>query len=292
MAKKSRQQRKALERDARRRRARAGFQRAQETGVYKTDTQNRGRLISRLVDHGATQVEIRELFKESQVVWQIRPDHEISDACIQLEEFMSSAARNAQGALHVIERMGGSDNRQDRDLITALKKYVEDSCEAIKVADNKLKDNGSSLESLLIEIPDETLEEEVSWRNLIGRRDVIAHRLLTVDDNRVYGEAVRDFGHLHQLLSKVYFVPVKTNFASNQGFMPLLKTTTLTVLAPSRAGETPSIGQSLIFVCEDICEGFLSFRMGRSINNRVLLASSRTGELQFSMYGLNNPVEL
>ena len=246
---------------------------------------NRGRLISRLVDHGAKQVEIRELFKESQVIWQIRPDHEISDTCIQLEEFMASGARNTQNALGVIERMGGSDNRQDRDLLTALKKYVEDSCEAIKVVDNKLKDNRSSLESLLFEIPNDTLDDEVSWRNLIGRRDVIAHRLLTVDDNRVYMEAVRDFGLLDQLLSKVYFVPVKTTFASNKGFMPLFKARILRRLAPSRAGEIPSIGQSLIFVCEDIDEGIVSFRMGRSTTNKVLLASSRTGKFQFSLYG-------
>ena len=252
------------------------------------DPQNRGRLISRLVDHGATQVEIRELFKESEVIWQIRPDQEMSDTCIQLEEFMASGARNTQRALHVIERMGGSDNRQDRDLVTALKKYVEDSCEAIKVVDNKLRENGSSLESLLFEIPNDTLDDEISWRNLIGRRDVLAHSLLTVDDNRVHVEAVRDFGLLDQLLSKVYFAPVRTSFASNKGFMPLFKTRILTRLAASRAGETPSIGQSLIFVCEDIDEGFVSFRMGRSTNNKLLLASSRTGKFQFSLYTLNN----
>ena len=288
MARKSRQQRKALEREARQQRARAEIQRAQKAGGDGMDPQDRGRLISRLVDHGATQVEIRELFKESQVIWQIRPDQQTSDTCIQLEEFMASAARNTQSALNVIERMGGSTSLQDRDLITALKKYVEDSCEAIKVADNKLKDSGSSLESLLFEIPDDTLDEKVSWRSLIGRRDVIAHGLLTVDDNRVHSEAVRDFGLLGQLLSKVYFAPVKTSFASGQGFMPLFKPRILTRLSPSRAGETPSIGQTLIFVCEDVDEGIVSFRMGRSVGNKLLLASSRTGKFHFSLHRLNN----
>lgn len=289
MAQKSRQQRKALEREAKQSRARAEFQKAQKAGVSKADTQNRGRLISRLVNNGATQVEINELFKESQLIWQIRPDHELSDTCIQLEEFMSSAARNAQSALDVIERIGHSDNDQDRDLITALKKYVQDSCEAIKVVDTKLKDNGSSLESLLFEIPDNTSGDEVSWRNLIGRRDVIAHKLLTLDDNRVYMEAGRDFGLLHQLLSRVYFAPTKTSFVSSQGLSPLFRTEIVTRLAPSKPGETPSIGQSLIFVCEDTDEGFASFRMGRSTTNRVLITSSRTGKFQFSLYGLNNP---
>ena len=196
-------------------------------GATEWDPQDRGRLISRLVDHGATQVEIRELFKESQVIWQIRPDQQTSDTCIQLEEFMASAARNTQSALNVIERMGGSTSLQDRDLITALKKYVEDSCEAIKVADNKLKDSGSSLESLLFEIPDDTLDEKVSWRSLIGRRDVIAHGLLTVDDNRVHSEAVRDFGLLGSVAVKSVLLhplrpalhPVKGSCRySSQGF--------------------------------------------------------------------------
>ena len=237
-------------------------------------TDNRARLLSNMVLHGATQVELRELFKESQIIWQLRPDQEISDTCIQLEEFMSSAARNARSALDVIDRMRGLGNLQDRDLLTALKKYVEDACEAVKVVDNKLKDNGSSLESLLGEIPNETLDGEVSWRNLIGRRDVIAHRLLTVDDNKVYREAVRDFGSLHQLLSKTYFVPVKTDWASDRGFSPLVKTDALRNLAPSKANTIPSIGQSLIFVCEDKQEGFLSFRVGRSQDNKMLFAAS------------------
>ena len=77
--------------------------------------------------------------------------------------------------------------------------------------DNTLKDNGSSLESLLFEIPDEGSEDEVTWRSLVARRDVIAHRSLTVDNKRVHQEAQRDFDCLHQLPSKINFVPTKTD---------------------------------------------------------------------------------
>ena len=134
-----------------------------------------------------------KLYRESPVVFRIRPDDEISETCIHLEEFMSSAARNSKNALKVIDRMNGSGKTKDTDLLTALKKYVEDTCEAIKKVDSTLKDNNSGLQSLLIEIPNETSEDEVSWRSLVTRRDVIAHGLLTVDDDRVYMEAVRDF---------------------------------------------------------------------------------------------------
>ena len=79
---------------------------------------------------------------------------------------MSSAARNAKSALDVIYRMRGLSTLQDRDLLTALKKYVEDTCQAIKDVDNSLKNRQSSLADLLPEIPHETAADEVSWRSL------------------------------------------------------------------------------------------------------------------------------
>ena len=40
----------------------------------------------------------------------------------------------------------------------------------------------------------------------------MAHQLLTVDDDWVYREAERDFGLLGDLIARVYFVAIKTNF--------------------------------------------------------------------------------
>ena len=171
------------------------------------DTQGRGRLTSRLVGHGATEVEIPELFKQSQVIWQLAEGVEVSETCVALEEFMSNAARNAQSAINVIARMEGNE---DHDLVAAMKKYVEDTGQSIKEVDDRLKEKESSLSALFSEIPDES-EDEVSWRNLIGRRNVIAHKLLSVDNKQVYEEAKRDFASLHQLLSNIYFVPTITN---------------------------------------------------------------------------------
>ena len=225
--------------------------------------QNRTRLFADMKMHGARQVEIDELFRESPVVLQIRANDEISETCIHLWEFTLSAVRNSKSALHVIDQLHGSGKPQDRHLLTALKKYVEDTCEAIKEVDNTLKDKDSDLQSLLFEIPDKTPHDEMSWRNLIARRDVIAHRLLTVDDEKVYREAVRDFGSLHQLMSNVYFVPVKTDWAYDKGFPLALKADVLRNLAPSAHGQIPRTGESLILICEDKIEGFIAFRIGR-----------------------------
>ena len=196
------------------------------------EAMNRSRVFTRLIEHGATHVEMDRMIKESKIIWQIRPDHELSETCIHLEEFMSSAARSCQSALSVIDRIHCSGDPKDPDLLTALKKYVEDTGEAIKEVDATLSCNNASLAALLFEIPDKVEGDEASWRSLIGRRIVIAHRLLTVDDERVYRETVRDFGSLHELLSRVYFVPIKSDLASGVSFSPFLRADVVRRLPP------------------------------------------------------------
>ena len=236
---------------------------------------NRSRILRSGIRHGAEEVTVGEIRERAELVWRIKPNEKMSETSIRLEEFTASAARNAKGALRVIDRMRELGDVEDTDMQAALKKYVEDTCEAIKVVDNELKKHGASLEALLYEIPGVTMEDEASWRNLIGRREVIAHRLLTVDSGRVFREAVRDFGHLHELLSKICFVPVTTDIASNRWWPELaVKTEALRKLAPSRANETLRIGASLIFIYQDEQKGFLSLRLGRTDKDEMLLSSS------------------
>ena len=161
--------------------------------------------------------------------------------------------------------------------------FAPHTCEAIKQVDNALKAKGSNLASLFFEIPDRS-NDEMSWRDLIGRRDVIAHQMLTVDDQRIHREAERDFGSLHELLSRVYFVPTKTDLGAGRGFGPMLKSAAVRWLSPAEPGGKPSIGESLIFVCEDEKRGFLAFRAGRSASNRVLFAGP-PGVHQISVAG-------
>ena len=251
-------------------------------------TDNREEILQGMVKHGAEEVPVSELFERSDIVWQIGANESISKTCVRMEEFIASAARNAQHALQVIDRMQNSDGLRDKDLLTALKKYVEDTCEAIKVVDNSLKSNSSSLNTLFVEVPNNSKNEDISWRNLIGRRDVIAHELLSIDNAKVYREAVRDFGNLHQLLSRTYFVPVKTDLNSGQGFSPAIKGEAIKKLSPSEANRTPNIGESLIFVCDDKQLGFISLRLGRSEKNRALFASSQAlSNFQFAVYAID-----
>jgi uncharacterized protein with HEPN domain len=196
---------------------------------------------------------------------------------------MASAARDCRRAVSVMDRMRQDEARQDADLMTALKKYVEDTCEAIKQVDNELKRNDSSLETLLFEIPGES-DEQISWRNLVGRRDVIAHQLLTVDDRRVYREAERDFYSLQEFVSRVYFAPIKTNFSAGRGATPLFRLEVLNRLTPAVGGERPRIGTSIVFVFEDVVDGFVCIRMGRTAKNKIALQTPRP--MYFSVAGV------
>ena len=248
---------------------------------------NRSRLFTRLIEHGATHVELARMVRESVIIWQITPIDEMSETCVHLEEFISSAARNCQSALRVTDRLQDSVDQRDPDFLTALKKYVEDAGQAIKEVDDTLGRNNASLASLLFEIPSETEEDKASWRNLIGRRDVIAHRLLTVDDEQVYKEAVRDFGSLRQLLSRIYFAPVKSDLASDAIPAPALRMEVMNSLIPATHGRTPRIGESLIFIYEDKREGLWPIRMGRTEGNKALIASPHNLP-HFSLDGMSN----
>ena len=249
-----------------------------------THAGNAERFISRLVKHGASHGSVAELVAKGQIIWSIGSDQEVSEACLHAEEFMSSAGRTCRRARGVMDRMRPGGGRKDTDLITALKKYVEDTCGAIKEVDNELKRNGSSLEKLLFEIPGES-DDRVSWRNLIGRRDVIAHQLLTVDDERVYREAERDFGSLEELISRVYFAPIKTDFGAGRGAGPLMRTEILNKLAPVVGGERPRIGTCVVFVFEDVVDGFVCLRMGRTETNKIAIAAPRA--MYFSVAGVD-----
>ena len=240
------------------------------------------RLLARMVKHGTPEVEMADLPEQCQIIWQIGAKEEVSETCIGLEEWMASAGRSCRSALDVMIRMDHTDGPKDPDLLTALKKYVQDACEAIKQVDNCLKGKKSGLAQVLFEIPEASQEGKVSWRELVGRQDVLAHGLLTIDDERVYRDAERDFGDLFELLSRVYFVPIKMDLDAGKWFGPLLKVEAMHRLAPSMDGCTPEIGSSLVFFFEDSKKGFLTFRMGRSENNTLLLAGP-PGHISFSM---------
>ena len=237
---------------------------------------------------GARVVDVETLFEQSVVTFEYSSDDLLSDTCIECEEFLASAARNAASAIEVLERLAAGD---DAHLRAALKKYVEDTGEALKQVDDRLKKGGSSLDELFPDLPSRA-DDTAAWRDLIGRRDVIAHKILTVDDDLVRQEADRDFRTLHGLLRNIHFVPTVSNLRDGQMFKMHLRAEELHRLPPVQPGSdvTAVPGSSLILVCQDMQQGMLTFRLARSHDNRLQLASSVVGNYNLSIYTHEDPV--
>ena len=237
-----------------------------------TGAGNRERLVARMVKHGAKQVDPADLMDHAQVFWHITDKDVVSETCIHAEEVMASGARSCRAALDPLARMDRTRGARDPDLATALRKYVQDTCEAIKQVDKALEKKGSGLATLLFEIPDRS-QVEMSWRDLVGRRDVMAHNLLTVDDRRVQREAQRDFGRLYEMLSRVYFVPVKSDFDAGRYVGSTIRGDALRRLSPAELGSKVATGQGLVFIYDDERHGFVAYRWGRGANNEILISA-------------------
>lgn len=198
----------------------------------------------------------------------------ISGTCIECMELVSSAARRAASAIAVLDR---PEHVYDAHLSTALKKYVEDTGEALKQLDKLLNDRCSSLVELFPDLSDGA-EDTTTWKELIGRRDVIAHKILTIDDDRVRDEADQDFRTLYSLLRNISFVPKMTDVANGRGIEVLFRVDELHRLSPITPGSNvTAIGASLILVHDDFRLGLQSLRLARSSDNELLIAASPAG---------------
>ena len=51
-------------------------------------------MVTNMVRHGARKVEMKDLFREGILIWNLTQERPISETCIHLEEFMSVAAPN------------------------------------------------------------------------------------------------------------------------------------------------------------------------------------------------------
>lgn len=238
-------------------------------------------------ERGAEIVDMDAALVRSTVGFSISSNDVISDLCVECTEFMGSAVRNAAEAVDVLDRRELDD---DPHLMTALKKYVEDTGEALKQVDDRLKKRSSSLEDMFPDLPADA-KDTATWRDLIGRRAVIAHKILTLDASRVRDEADRDFRSLLSLLRNINFVPALTDCQNGRLFAVQLRGTEIKRLPPIAPGSdaTTELGSSLILVCEDVNFGMVTFRLARSPENRLLVASSVAGTFNISLHRLSQP---
>ena len=214
-----------------------------------------------------------KMFDHGAVVFRVPSSRPIAQPCVEMYEFMCAAARSSVAAVEVLDRL---NTEGDPHLLAALKRYVEDTGQALKEVDNRLKKLHSGLNELFPEIS--------SWRELISRRDVIAHKILTLDNAKVREESDRDFRSLCRLLPNINFAPTIIDLEQGIGPEVYIRPNQLRKLAPSEAGQnTFVLGGTLVVVCLDARKGIVTFRLGRSPDNKVLFAVSHSGEYRFSV---------
>ena len=230
---------------------------------------------------GTTRVDREQMYEDAVVIFPASTSRPIAEPCVEMSEFMAASARSAVAGVEVLDRLNTED---DPHLLAALKRYVEDTGQALKEVDNRLKKLHSGLNGLFPEIS--------SWKSLIGRRDVIAHQILTLDDGRLREEAERDFRGLCQLLSNIHFAPAIIDLEQDIGPEVIVRSNLLRELAPSEAGQTFELGGALVIVCLDSRKGIVAFRFGRGPDNRALLAASHPGEYRFTVWASNSPADI
>lgn len=245
----------------------------------RTTTTDSATWLARRERHGATRVEMDEMFEDAVVIFSVSTNKPIAEPCVEMSEFIAAAARSAVEGVKVLDRLNTED---DPHLVAALKRYVEETGEALKNVDCRLKKLHSGLNELFPEIS--------SWKSLIGRRDVIAHQILTLDDNRIREEADRDFRALCQLLSNIHFAPTFIDIEQGIGPEVCVRSDLLRQLAPSEAGQEGfAPGGAVVIVCLDARKGIVAFRFGRGPDNQALLAASHPGEYRFTVSKVNPP---
>lgn len=228
---------------------------------------------------GAARAKMEGMFAAAAVVLPVSTSRPIAEPCVEMYEFMSAAARSAVAGVEVLDRLKTED---DPHLVAALKRYVEDTGQALKEVDNRLKQLHSGLNLLFPEIS--------SWKELIGRRDVIAHQILTLDDDKIREEADRDFRALCRLLGNIHFAPTIIDLERGIGPQVIVRANYLRGLASSEPGQDAFVlGGSMVVVCLDASKGIIVFRLGRSSDNRALMAVSHPGEYTFTVYEANSP---
>lgn len=250
--------------------------------VGRIETVTHQDFLQRLKKHGAQESDTATMLEQAAVIFQISDDDVISEVCIECMEFLCSAARNSEAAIDLLDH----HDADDVHMTTALKKYIEDTGEALRQIDNRLKKCGSSLEDLFPDLPSDA-EDAATWRDLIGRRGVIAHKILSIDNKRVRAEADRDFRQLHALLRNINFVPTLTDRERGKIFNVRLRGAELLRLpVVSDGSEMTTIGSSLILVCQDMRQGMVPFRIARKSDRQLLVSSGYDGAATLSIHKL------
>lgn len=148
----------------------------------------------------------------------------------------------------------------DRDLCWALAKYVENTEESVKQLDNITH---RLLLAELIEIPLSGPDANLTWKNLKGMRERLAHRFWEIDNRVVLDAVMHDFPLLDALFDSLHIVPEPFNIRTDQTADFIVSTEWIRKIRYARGPEDPLLpGNSFIAAAYDRDFGWNMFRVG------------------------------
>lgn len=109
---------------------------------------------------------------------------------------------NASRAITLSKKVQFDDMNESNDLFWSLVKYVENVQDCTLQLDNMKR----SILEALDEIPIRSEQgEDLTWKNMINMRVILAHKSWDIDNDILWGTVVSDFPVLNRLLSRLVF---------------------------------------------------------------------------------------
>ena len=195
----------------------------------------------------------------------------------QVQRWFSGMRFYLSKAVILSANMDGTHLSKDDDLFWALVKYAENVEECAVQLDNI----NDSIFPCLAEFPMKSENEELSWDGLKGMRNRLAHKFWEINPTVLWNTVTRDFPELDDLLESLRMSDVMADFEDQP--RAWIESADFWKLNPVEAGDTIRPGNSIPFLYFDSMGKAQTFRIGRSPDNGLMVAHSKTGSINLSV---------
>ena len=205
------------------------------------------------------------------------------EAMTSIKDRWSQLRSYVEAAINLSQKMSTQDDlREDHDLRWGLVKHVENAQETVRALD---KAGGDRLLSVLVELPLKADGDELSWKGLIGMRNVLAHKPWDVDHTVVWQTVMEEFPILLTLIDATT-IDVEPSDVVN-GRHPKILVDPRTLMAGSGTtigGRMSPIGTQVL-VFRDLTHGLGTLHVGRSNDgtSRLVAATPEWARKRWSM---------
>ena len=203
----------------------------------------------------------------------------------QVEQWFSRMSLHLNKAVVLAQKLGHGNLSEDDDLFWALAKYAENVQECIVQLDNM----SDSILKCLVEFPLRSDGGSTNWTDLKGMRSRLAHNFWSIHAHILWETVTTDFVELKQIISSLSISTTIGDFddqprgaVSREQFLEL---------SPTKEGESVELGNSLPFLYFDSHGLAQCFRLGRTSDNRILVAHSKPGTVRISIGYISDTAE-